>query len=410
MLGRLTAWAATQRNPHRPLLWIHAASVGEGRQAEAILRHLRSAHPQWQIAHTYFSPSAAEFAEELPADYHDCLPWDRRPDVDAALEALRPTALVFAKLDVWPELATRAAARGTSVGLIGAAVSPEARRLRWPARALLAPGYRALALVGAIDAEDAKRLMRLGVFAERTEVTGDPRYDGSLHRAHAIAAGDPLRQYCRSGPTLVAGSTGPEDHAVLLQAYESVRPHRPDARLVIVPHEPTPDHLAELDRVAGRMGLPNPLRLSTAPAPDRLGRGVVLVVDRTGVLPVFYADAALAYVGGGFGRRGLHSVLEPAAAGVPVLMGPEWQGSPDAGALLQARAALVVGPGFPDWLDLDSGSTLADASPFAALWLALLRHKEHARKAGRRGLRHVEAGLGAAARSARMIERLMEGR
>jgi len=406
VIRRMQSWGAGHRDPARPLLWIHAASVGEGRQAEAVLRHLRATHGGWQIAHTYFSPSAADFAAELPADFHDCLPWDRRADVDAALDALRPTALVFAKLDVWPELTTRAASRDIPVGLIGGTVSAKARRLRWPVRRLLTPAYRALSRIGAIGTDDAGRLIRLGALQERIILTGDPRYDGSLHRATAIADADPLRRYGRAGPTLVAGSTWPEDHEVLLQAFASVRSHRPDARLVIVPHEPSVDQLDGVDRAAARFGLPNPRRLSGGPPPEDL-RGGLLVVDRTGVLPVFYADAAMAYVGGGFGQRGLHSVLEPAAAGVPVLVGPAWSGSPDAGELIRARAAVVIGPGFPDWLDVDSGSTLADASPLAALWLALLRHQQHARRAGQRGRSQVEAGLGAAARSARLIEELI---
>ena len=311
VLDRLAAAARSRRDLTRPLLWLHATSVGEGRQAEAVLRVLRAAHPDWQFAFTFFSPSAAELAGELGVEIADCLPWDRRPDVDTALDLLRPTGLVFAKLDLWPELATRAAARGVAVGLIAATVSPRARRLRWPARRVLAPGYRAVRLAGAITRGDGARLTRLGVLGERIEVTGDPRYDSVLERARAVAPDHPLRRYARGAPTLVAGSTWPGDEAVLLPAYASVRRLWPAARLIVVPHEPTPEHLAQLDQAARRAGLPNPERLTGAPAPHATP---FLVVDRVGVLPVFYADAAIGYVGGGFGTRGLHSVIEPAAA------------------------------------------------------------------------------------------------
>jgi len=414
ILERLARWAASQRDPARPLLWMHAASVGEGRQAEAVLQLVRARHPEWQVAYTFFSPAAAEMARDLPADFSDYLPWDRRQDVNTALDALRPTALVFCKLDLWPELATAAARRSTAVGLVAGTVSPGSRRLRWPAKALLAPGYRVLALAGAIGPDDAARLVRLGVAAGRIEVTGDPRFDSALQRARTVPRDHPLRRFGRSAPTLVAGSTWPQDEAVVLRAYAAVRTVRPDARLVVVPHEPTSAHLAGLDRAARSAGLPNPLRLSGIPGGGGIeGReefdGAALVVDRVGVLPVFYADATIAYVGGGFGNRGLHSVLEPAAAGVPVLFGPAWQGSPDAADLLRARAAAVVASRFPDWLDLDSGTTLADASPLAALWLALLRHPNHAQEAGRRGRICVEEGLGGADRNAEIVERLMRG-
>jgi 3-deoxy-D-manno-octulosonic-acid transferase len=381
---------------------MHAPSVGEGLQARAVLQALRTAHPDWQIAFTFFSPSAEPAAREQPADVADYLPWDRARDCEAALDALQPRALVFCKLDLWPELATRAAARGVAVGLIAATVSPWSGRLRWPARAVLRSGYETVGAAGAVSSEDAERLVRLGVAPSRIEVTGDPRYDSAVERVRELAAQAGLGGLVSGAPTLVAGSTWEADEAVLLPAFRAVRAARPDARLVLVPHEPTPEHLARLDQQAGELELPQPVRLSSGPGPAPF-----LVVDRVGVLAGLYPGALAAYVGGGYGSAGLHSVVEPAACAVPVLVGPRWGGSRDAGVLLARRAAIVVSPEFPDWLDLDPTSTHAGANPLAAIWLALLRNPGHAAAAGRRGLECVEAGLGAAARSAGLVERLM---
>ena len=367
---------------------------------------VRSRHPDWQVVLTRFSPSARGLGWDGLADLAEVLPWDRRGDVSRVLALLQPAALVFCKLDLWPELARQASRQRVAVGLIAGTVSPQARRLRWPARALLRPGYRVLARAGAIAAEDADRLVRLGVRPDCVSLTGDPRFDSAVWRADAIASDDPLRQYARSGPTLVAGSTWPPDEDRLLAAFRSVRRSRPDAGLILVPHEPGPEALERIDRVAGRLGLPNPQRLGNRPASQP---GMLLVVDRVGVLPTFYADAIIGYVGGGFGSAGLHSILEPAAAALPVLVGPRWEGSPDAAGLLGARAGAVVEGSFPDWLDLEEGSTLEDANPLAALWLALLRHPEHRRAAGARARRFVERGLGAAERNAEIVEQLMAG-
>ncbi|PYP40591.1 MAG: hypothetical protein DMD43_08245 [Gemmatimonadetes bacterium] len=402
VLDRLAEWARGARDPARPLLWMHASSVGEGLQAEIVLKTLRAAHPAWQIAYTHFSPSAEALARRQPADVADYLPWDRPRDVTAALDALRPTAVVFCKLDLWPELATRAAARGVGVGLVAATVSRQSGRLRWPARRLLRPGYAAVTLAGAVAEDDAARLAELGVPRERIEITGDPRYDSAADRVHAIPPDEPLLASCRGGPTLVAGSTWPEDEEALLRAFAAVRAARPDARLILVPHEPTPEHLARLEELARSAGLEAPARLGGS-APT----AALLVMDRVGGLATLYAGATIAYVGGGYGTAGLHSVVEPAACGVPVLFGPRWRSSRDAAVLLEHRAAAVVSPKFPDWLDLDSGSTHAGANPLAAIWLALLRNPGHARAAGRRALACVEEGLGGAARSARLVERIL---
>ena len=251
--GRLAAWAAGARDPERPLVWFHASSVGEGLQAESVLLELRTLVPGAQYIYTHYSPSAAGLARRLPVDAADYLPYDLPAESDRLLDALRPSLLVFAKLDLWPELATRAAARGTAVAMVAATVSPGSGRLRWPARPLLQAGYRAVAAAAAVSQPDAERLARLGVPSERIQVLGDPRFDSVLRRVAGVAPDDPLLRLGAGAPTLVAGSTWPADEAALLRAFAVVRERRPDARLILVPHEPTERHLAAAEtRRAGR--------------------------------------------------------------------------------------------------------------------------------------------------------------
>lgn len=388
-MARLSVWAAAHRDPTRPLLWMHAPSVGEGLQARAVLDVLRARHPQWQVAYTHFSPSAEAFAARMPVDVAGYLPHDMRHAVDAALDALRPTALVFTKLDLWPELATRATARGVAVGLVAATVSPLSGRLRWPSRSLTRPGYEAVTAAGAIAEEDAARLATLGVRSERINVLGDPRSDSVLAVVQVTPANDPLLQWGGGAPTLVAGSTWPADQRVLLEAFAAVRQRHPDARLILAPHEPTTTHLEALDREAMRHGLPRPARLSGATSPPPL-----LAVDRVGLLARLYGSGTIAYVGGGFGRAGLHSVLEPAAWHLPVIVGPHWQGSRDAGQLLAAGGGVSLPTG-------DAVGALV------ARWCDWIEDADARRTAGRRAGEVVRSGAGAAARQAALVERLM---
>jgi len=120
---RLAAWARAHRDPNRPLLWVHASSVGEGLQAKPVLEAVRAEAPHWQLAYTFFSPSAERLARTLPVDVTDYLPLDRPADVRSVLDALQPAALVFSKLDVWPELTLAASRRGVKLGLISATVA-----------------------------------------------------------------------------------------------------------------------------------------------------------------------------------------------------------------------------------------------------------------------------------------------
>jgi len=383
---RLTAWGRTARVASRPLAWFHAPSVGEGLQARAVLEAFRRRHPDWQVAYTFFSPSAESFAGRIGADIAEILPPDRVADVTAALDALRPELLVFTKLDLWPELAVRAAERGTKVALVAATVRPGSGRLRWPARTLLAPGYAAVARAGAIADDDAARLAQLGVPRARIVVTGDPRHDSAAARVAAVAADDPLLRYGHGAPTLVAGSTWPDDEDVLLQAFVSVRARCPEARLVLVPHEPDESALARTTTRSVDLGLPTPVRLSAANGPVPL-----LLVDRVGVLAALYGAGMMAWVGGGFGRAGLHSVLEPAAWGLPIAVGPNWRESHDAVELVREGAAVTVDT----------------AEKLAARWLGWIDDDAGRRRQGEQSRAVVARGLGAAERSADLLDELL---
>jgi len=398
----LSRWAASSRDTGRPLVWFHGASVGEGRQAEAVIAELKTARPSWQVAFTFGSSSAEGFARTLPVDVAAYLPVDTMRATRAALAALSPAAVVFAATDVWPELVRAASARGVPVALVSANLGPASTRRGVLARALLRPAYAALDAVGAIDRRDADGLVELGVAPGRVRVTGDSRHDAAKARA---AGGDERRaglaRLLGEGPppVLVAGSTWPGDERVLLAAVARARA-RHAVRLIIAPHEPGPAALAAVERVA-RIALGEAAAIRRLSDVERsageAGRGAawdVCVVDRVGALFDLYALARIAYVGGGFHRAGLHSVIEPAAFGVPVLFGPRWRTSRDARLLLEAGGAAVV-------------ADVASAAEALAAWLG----NETARAAAGAAARAVvDEGAGAAARSAALVIALAERR
>lgn len=385
----LVEWGRHHRDLGRPLAWFHASSVGEGLQAGSVIDALRALRPECQLVFTHFSPSAESLAGRLPVDAHGYIPYDLPLEVDRLLDALRPDLLVFSKLDLWPELATRAATRGVPVAIVAGTVSPGSGRLRWPARSLLAPGYASVVAAGAIAEPDAERLVRLGVSREAVRVLGDPRFDSVTARVRATAGDDSLLRLGRGAPTLVAGSTWPGDEAVLIEAFARISASYPDARLIVVPHEPTPSHLAALETRAARAGLGRPVRLSEAREPARL-----VAVDSVGMLAALYGAGTMAYVGGGFGRAGLHSVLEPAAWGLPVAFGPRWRDSRDAGLLIQGGAATAVG----------------SARELRQVWQRWLGDEPGRSDEGRRARAVVDTGLGAARRSGEMLADLISSR
>ena len=243
-----------RRDPARPLAWFHAASVGEGLQAESVLLELRRLVPRCQLVYTHFSPSAEPLARRLAVDAADYLPYDLPGAADRLLGALAPDLLVFSKLDLWPELATRAAARRRHRGARGGhGECREAAGSAGPRERCSRRATRPSRRPGPVAEADAERLARLGVPPDRIRVLGDPRFDSVAARVAAVPPDEPLLRFGRGAPTLVAGSTWPPDEAVLLDAFARVRAHRPEARLILVPHEPTAEHLAAR-RPPGRAG------------------------------------------------------------------------------------------------------------------------------------------------------------
>jgi len=253
----------------------------------------------------------------------------------------------------------------------------------------LREAYEALDVVGAISPSDAERLLAMGVRGENMTVTGDTRYDQVWARANAP---NPSRdavvaRYRDSRPTLVAGSTWPADEKRLLPAWVQARRQLPGARLIIAPHELTPKHLASIEKWARDSAL----TLSRTSEPEVRATEVILV-DEYGLLADLYAVADAAYVGGGFHGDGLHSLLEPASFGTPVLFGPMHMDNRDAGLLVGGGGAMrCFGPG-----------------DISARLLAWFRNPAVLSRASASARRVVQGGIGAAERSTELVEGLFE--
>lgn len=390
VLERFTEWGRLFRDRSRPLLWFHAPSVGEGLQARPVLEALRANHPQIQLAYTWFSPSAESFAKALDVDFRDTLPFDTPRGARSALDALRPSALVFSKLDVWPALVEEARRRDIPLALLSATLAPGSSRTHGVAKLLLHDAYASLDVVGAISEDDAARLVALGCRPDAVRVTGDTRFDQVIARAARVDRAGALLEPLRSDrPTLVVGSSWPADERELLPAIAELHRSAPALRTIIAPHEPTATHLAPIRQWAAS----EDLRSATLGTTEAASADVV-IVDRVGVLGELYALGDIAFVGGGFHAAGLHSVLEPAAYGVPVIFGPRHQGSRDAGLLLAAGAARSV----------------HDQHAIADVLRQWIEDPGARKAAGRAARRVVEENAGATARSVRLVEELLSTR
>jgi 3-deoxy-D-manno-octulosonic-acid transferase len=339
--ARWEAWAAAHRGDG-PLIWSHAASVGEQQVLEPVLHRLRRARPDVQIVQTHTSPSVLPTAVPSAVRHRDYLPWDERGSIATTLHVLAPALLLFGRGDLWPELVVSATARNIPVAVVGATVRAGSLRFRAPARLALRDAYRHVSWLGAVTSADADRWSLLGVPAERVTVTGDPRHDRILERIADLGPARAVRTWAGSAPVLVAGSVEPTDDGVLAAALGTLAREAPDIHVVVVPHDISPNRLAALRRALDTRDIRT---VSWTGPPAVIPKGQVAIVTAGGLLADLYLGADVAYVGGGFRRGRLHAVAEPAAVGLPVIVGPHWHGGVDADAMVSSGGAVLVPAG-----------------------------------------------------------------
>jgi len=243
--------------------------------------------------------------------------------------------LVFVKFDLWPNLIWAAGSKSIPTVLIDGTLSETSKRVSGLARRFYRSVYENLDRIMAIGIEDAERFLETTPDHPAVTVTGDTRFDRVLERRRQQA---PLEiGFARDNRiTLIAGSTWPKDEARILPALAHTLDQHQNTRLVIAPHEPAADRVAGLETWAASNGF-EVSRLSRGAGPAQR----VIIVDTVGILAELYAFCDVAYIGGSF-STGVHSVIEPAIMGIPVLFGPVHHNSLEARQLLKLGGGILV--------------------------------------------------------------------
>ena len=325
----------------RPRFWIHNSSMGEFEQAKPVIKHLKKAFPNGCVIVSFFSPSGFDHIQnEKEADCFCYIPFDSRKRADRFLSLIQPDVAIMVRHDLWPNHLWQLEKRSIPTVLINCSM-----RLKWYYRIpfLLQINrvmLRSLDMVLTVSQEAKDFCNAFHLYENRIEIVGDTRYDQVVQRAkEAEPIIAPLRKIKGTRKCFVAGSTWPTDEAVLFEGISRLFREERGIWVVIVPHEPTPEHLCQIEERMFQLGLRSN-RLSEV-GMDQQADGNILLVDRIGILASLYALGELTFVGGGFGP-GVHNVLEPAAFGKIVLFGPKCQNSYEAGLLEKRGVGFIV--------------------------------------------------------------------
>ncbi len=325
-------------NPPPRRLWVHASSMGEFEQAKPIIEALKREDPGIAVVASFFSPSGYENNLRYPAiDALVYLPFDSTRRARAFLELLKPAAAVFIRYDIWPNHIWACKDLGIPVMLANATLRHDSPRL-WPGmRAFHRKLFDCMSVILTVSEDDAQNFRRFGLSTPGITAVGDTRYDRVAGKAAQAKGNSPLPDRVREGRRVVVfGSSWTEDEEVFLPAVFKLLELDPTLLFIIVPHEPTIEHLEWLEYRFRDVTATRRFSWISSWEGER-----VLFVDSIGILLPLYASADVAFVGGGF-RSNVHNTLEPAAYGIPVIFGPKIGNSREAGELVTAGGGFVV--------------------------------------------------------------------
>ena len=322
--------------------WFHFTSVGEFEQAKPLIEAIYS---ETRIVLTFFSPSVTPNVESyLYADASVFLPFDTSHNAKRLIRLINPTCLIFSRYDIWPNLVWKLAKNEIPVVVIAGTIHPSSKRLGKIGKSFFRSVHRFITLHCVLSEEDATRFRQLCISDNQIVVTGDTRYEQVYQRAISVEPDTEFfpGQSTFQRPIFIAGSTYADDEKVTLEAYHFLRDTRPEPtpHLVLVPHEPTSARVAEIQVELDKRKI-SYLCYSELSGETDFSDIDVLIVDTVGILAKLYQLADVAFVGGSF-HGSVHNVMEPAAMGKPIIVGPTIQNAYEASLLLEKGAAKVV--------------------------------------------------------------------
>lgn len=376
----------------RPVIWIHAVSVGETRAAISLIKKLRQTWPDHALVLTNVTETGHEVAETI-AELDLCLffPLDLSPVIRSVLDQLKPDLIIIVETEIWPNLIQIAAARDIPLALVNGRISDRSypRYLRF--KPLLARLLQQVSLFSMQSSIDSERIIALGASSERVVTSGNLKFDMAVNLNNA----DPalLRSRYRLPESLalwICGSTHDGEEAALLQCYRTLLSRGAELSLILVPRHPP--RIPAVCELLTALRLPFRLRSQLTESTPLLATGEILLVDTLGELLPLYAASDLVFVGGSLVPVGGHNLLEAALVGRPVIFGPHIHNFREISQLI---------------LDAGAGSQIQSADQLTELIAHYLQDPLLGRKQGRAGLELIAIHAGATDRTVALLRTLV---
>jgi 3-deoxy-D-manno-octulosonic-acid transferase len=362
--------------PSTPLIWLHAVSVGETRAAVPLVAQLLAHYPKHRILLTHMTPTGRETGRQLFGDrVLQCyLPYDFPFAAQRFLRHFRPEIGLLMETEIWFNLVQACKKTGVPLLLVNARMSEKSARKYGRFRTLSRDSLQSLAAIAAQTETDARRLTELGAPAVR--ITGNLKFDVAVPQS-AIDLGENLRQrFGAARPVFLAASTREGEEALIMEALARI--DIPDLLVVIVPRHP--QRFGQVAALLAQRGIRFQRRSEDQPvAPETQ----MLLGDSMGEMFAYYAACDIAFIGGSLLPLGGQNLIEAAAMGKPVLIGPHTFNFAEVSELaVQAGAARRVANA--DELMLSVGDLLKAPEKIKAMSVAALAFADSHRGATER--------------------------
>ena len=333
-------------------IWFHAASMGEFEQAKPIIEQLKKEDPDTTIICSFYSPSG--YKNQIDYKFADAIvymPFDTPGNAKEFLRLVNPDFAVFVRYEAWHNHLKELNRRRIPVILISATYPSDSVLNRcFIAKSFHKMNYSLFSSIFTVGHKHSEYFESLGM-GNQIITLSDTRFDRILEKVDSAINKPviPRNFFADDDFVLVAGSTWEPDEDILIESLERFEKLNQKIRMIIVPHEPTEEHVSQL-----KIKLENSVLLSDILAnidePQKY-KNKHIIVDSIGKLLSLYANANAAYVGGAFGV-GVHSLTEPAGYGIPVACGPNCFNSPDTEELISSDALTIIEDTdtFTDWL------------------------------------------------------------
>lgn len=313
-------------------IWFHAASLGEYEQGLPVMEKMKMIYPNHKIILTFFSPSGYEVRKNnTVADVTVYLPLDTKSNAEKFIELVHPEMVFFIKYEYWPNYLKVLKNKAIATYLISGVFRENQLFFKWYG------GFYRKALDSfehffVQNSTSKDLLFQLG--KSNVTVSGDTRFD----RVAAILEKDNhldfITEFKNNQLTIVVGSSWPKDEKILVD-YINTTKH--EVKFIIAPHNIKSEQIQELQKSITKKTV-----LFSKKEEKNLSEFDVFIIDTIGILTKIYSEAAIAYVGGGFGNPGVHNILEPATFGVPIVVGTNYSHFSEATALVNMGGCDVI--------------------------------------------------------------------